>query len=67
MSYKEMAKEYTDQRQRKKCFKVRDPESINFLNYVIILDVVILLTITNFLIFNLRFSPSNIYVYILIF
>lgn len=63
-----MAKEYTDQRQRKKkCFKVRDPESINFLNYVIILDVVILLTITNFYIFNLRFSPSNIYIYILIF
>ena len=54
MSYKEIAKEYTDQRQRKKkCFKVRDPESINFLNYIIIADVVILVTITNFFIFEI--------------
>ena len=54
MSYKEIAKEYTDQRQRKKkCFKVRDPESINFLNCIIIVDVVILVTVTNFLIFEI--------------
>lgn len=54
MSYKEMAKEFTDQRQKKKkCFKVRGPESINFLNYIIIPDVVILVTITNFLIFEI--------------